>query len=144
MNHWHLASRFFAAASLLALLGSRAALAQSPAPQLGKAPLKEILAALTTEEKVKLVVGMGFYPAGFPEGILPPADPADRKVPEKVPGRPHPRHCPAGHSVAHAFGWAGGRSHCSHPGRRQHPDVLRHGLPSGYAAGFELGHRAGA
>ena len=86
MNHWHLASRFFAAASLLALLGSRAAMAQVPAPQLGKAPLKEILAALTTEEKVKLVVGMGFYPAGFPEGILPPADPADRKVPEKVPG----------------------------------------------------------
>ncbi|MBH8559995.1 glycoside hydrolase family 3 C-terminal domain-containing protein [Hymenobacter negativus] len=71
---------------LLALLGSRAASAQAPAPQLGKAPLKEILAALTTEEKVKLVVGMGFYPAGFPEGILPPSDPADRKVPEKVPG----------------------------------------------------------
>jgi beta-glucosidase len=76
----------FSTLVLLAMLGGRAASAQAPAPQLGKAPLKEILAALTTEEKVKLVVGMGFYPAGFPEGMLPPSDPADRKVPEKVPG----------------------------------------------------------
>jgi len=55
-------------------------------PQLGKASLKDVLAALTTEEKVKLVVGMGFYPSGFPEGMLPPGDPGDREVPEKVPG----------------------------------------------------------
>lgn len=70
---------------LLALL-ARPALAQTTAPQLGKAPLKEVLAALTTEEKIKLVVGMGFYPSGFPEGILPASAPEDRKVPEKVPG----------------------------------------------------------
>lgn len=71
-----------------ALLGSPAlAAAQTaPAPQLGKASLKEILAALTTEEKVKLVVGMGFYPSGFPAGMLPPGDPGDKDVPEKVPG----------------------------------------------------------
>jgi beta-glucosidase len=60
--------------------------AGSALPQLGKASLKDVLAALTTEEKVKLVVGMGFYPSGFPEGMLPPGDPGDREVPEKVPG----------------------------------------------------------
>jgi len=73
----------------LALLRPGHGLAQSargPLPQLGKAPLKEVLAALTPEEKIKLVVGMGFYPAGFPEGLLPASDPEDRKVPEKVPG----------------------------------------------------------
>ena len=73
----------------LALLVPSGALAQqpgAPVPQLGKAPLKEILAALTPEEKTKLMVGMGFYPAGFPEGILPAGDPEDRKIPEKVPG----------------------------------------------------------
>ena len=74
---------------MLALLGPSLALAQQPsgaAPQLGQAPLKAVLAALTPEEKIKLVVGMGFYPAGFPEGLLPASDPDDRKVPEKVPG----------------------------------------------------------
>ncbi len=60
--------------------------AGSALPQLGKASLQDVLAALTTEEKVKLVVGMGFYPSGFPEGMLPPGDPGDREVPEKVPG----------------------------------------------------------
>ena len=62
------------------------ATAPTDAPQLGRAPLQAVLAALTTEEKIKLVVGMGFYPAGFPEGILPASDPADRRVPERVPG----------------------------------------------------------
>ncbi|QDA61570.1 glycoside hydrolase family 3 C-terminal domain-containing protein [Hymenobacter jejuensis] len=81
------ASRFrtFATCSLLCSSFLASAQAQT-APQLGKAPLKEVIAALTPEEKVKLVVGMGFYPAGFPEGILPPSDPEDRKVPEKIPG----------------------------------------------------------
>ena len=60
--------------------------ASSALPQLGQASLKAVLAALTTEEKVKLVVGMGFYPAGFPAGMLPPGDPGDRETPEKVPG----------------------------------------------------------
>jgi beta-glucosidase len=75
------------ALAALALLLPGLASAQTKAlPQLGKASLKEILAALTPEEKVKLVVGMGFYPAGFPIEMLPPSDPEDRKVPEKVPG----------------------------------------------------------
>jgi len=72
-------------AALLAAASSSHAQTAS-LPQLGKASIKEVLAALTTEEKVKLVVGMGFYPSGFPAGMLPPGDPGDREVPEKVPG----------------------------------------------------------
>ena len=38
------------------------------------------------------MVGPGFYPAGFPEGILPASASGDRTAPAKVPGaagRPH-------------------------------------------------------
>ena len=77
--------RLLALAALLATASPGHAQTAS-SPQLGKASIKEILAALTTEEKVKLVVGMGFYPSGFPAGMLPPGDPGDREVPEKVPG----------------------------------------------------------
>lgn len=77
--------RLLAVAGLLCRPGLTSA--QTPAlPQLGRASLKEILGALTPEEKVKLVVGMGFYPSGFPAGMLPPGDPGDDRVPEKVPG----------------------------------------------------------
>ncbi|GAC1372298.1 MAG: beta-glucosidase [Hymenobacter sp.] len=58
----------------------------APLPQLGKATLKEVLAALTPDEKVRLVVGMGFYPSGFPPGMLPPGMAGDDKVPQRVPG----------------------------------------------------------
>lgn len=54
-------------------------------PQLGKAPLKSVVAAMTLEEKVKLVVGMGFNIEGIPPGMLPPMDPADN-IAEKVVG----------------------------------------------------------
>ena len=83
-NNSHL--KHWLTALLLLLLPGLSPAQTTPVPQLGKATLKEVLAALTPEEKVKLVVGMGFYPAGFPEGILPASDPEDRKVPEKVPG----------------------------------------------------------
>lgn len=70
------------------------------APQLGKAPVKDIVKAMTLEEKSKLVVGMGFKMPGMArptdkqmkEGIniggfkLPPSDPEAYDVPEKVPG----------------------------------------------------------
>lgn len=56
----------------------------SPPPQLGKSPLKDVVAAMTTEEKVKLVVGMGFNVEGIPAGMLPPME--VNKGPEKVPG----------------------------------------------------------
>jgi beta-glucosidase len=63
----------------------RPAAAQT-APQLGKASLKEVLAALTPDEKVRLVIGVGFYPSGFPAGMLPPGPPGGDKQPEKVAG----------------------------------------------------------
>ncbi|MGI4863529.1 MAG: glycoside hydrolase family 3 C-terminal domain-containing protein [Janthinobacterium lividum] len=71
--------------SLTAFISFTAA-AQTTPPQLGKAPLRDVLAALTPDEKMQLVVGMGFYPSGFPAGALPPGNPGDREVPEKVPG----------------------------------------------------------
>lgn len=69
-------------------------------PQLGKSPLKDIVKAMTLEEKVKLVVGMGFKMPGMAkptekqmkEGIdiggfrLPPSDEDAYNIPEKVPG----------------------------------------------------------
>jgi beta-glucosidase len=70
------------------------------APQLGKASLKQVISAMTLEEKSKLVVGMGFKMPGMPApkkgekpksvdigGFkLPPSDPEAYDVPEKVPG----------------------------------------------------------
>ena len=80
----------------LALLGSRQAAAQATAPaatppQLGRAPLRDVVAALTDSEKVRLVVGMGFtMPAGMPPGMIPPgmrgALPTGDDGPERVPG----------------------------------------------------------
>src|SRR6185369_12580842 len=63
--------------------------AQTPAPQLGKNSVKEVVAAMTTEEKVKLLVGMGLN-LEIP-GLPTPA--AEDKIPEKVvgaAGRTHP------------------------------------------------------
>jgi len=62
---------------------------QTPAPQLGKNSVKEVVAAMTTEEKVKLLVGMGLN-LNIP-GLPTPA--AEDKIPEKVvgaAGRTHP------------------------------------------------------
>lgn len=64
-------------------LAAVAAAHAQDAPQLGKSPLPDVVAAMTTEEKAKLLVGMGLD-LGMPFG--PPIDPEDRKVPEKVPG----------------------------------------------------------
>jgi beta-glucosidase len=54
-------------------------------PQLGKSPVKDVVAAMTLEEKVRLIVGMGFNIEGIPPGMLPPMDPADN-IAEKVVG----------------------------------------------------------
>ena len=54
-----------------------------PAPQLGKNSVREVIAAMTVEEKVKLLVGMGMD-LGIP-GIEMVA-PEDKAIPEKVPG----------------------------------------------------------
>jgi beta-glucosidase len=55
-------------------------------PQLGKNSLDEVVAALTLEEKVSLVLGMGFMIPGMPPGILPAMDSVDTATPEKVLG----------------------------------------------------------
>ena len=88
-----------------AVLLHSAAFSQQQAPQLGKASLKQVVSAMTLDEKVKMMVGMGWkFPAPptpvkktntdgakadtvSKEGFrLPPVDPADAAIPEKVPG----------------------------------------------------------
>ena len=95
--------RSAASAAILVMLGTvQLTYAQSkpPVPQLGKSSLKQVIDAMTLQEKSKLVVGMGFKMPGVPppdknkkpESIdiggfkLPPSDPDAYNVPEKVPG----------------------------------------------------------
>ncbi|BAU52092.1 glycoside hydrolase family 3 C-terminal domain-containing protein [Mucilaginibacter gotjawali] len=73
---------------------------KKPLPQLGKSSLKQVVDAMTVEEKAKLVVGMGFKMPGMPPPVkgekpkpvniggftLPPSDPEAYDVPEKVAG----------------------------------------------------------
>ncbi|MBK0379783.1 glycoside hydrolase family 3 C-terminal domain-containing protein [Mucilaginibacter segetis] len=70
------------------------------APQLNTKNVKQVVAAMTLEEKAKMVVGMGFRMPGMPppskkqkkEGVdiggfkLPPSDPDAYNIPERVPG----------------------------------------------------------
>lgn len=53
-------------------------------PQLGKSPLRDVINALTLEEKANLAIGMGFSISGMPP--LAPIDLADAAAPEKVLG----------------------------------------------------------
>ena len=55
-------------------------------PQLGKSSIKEVVGAMTLDEKIKMCVGMGFHLDGVPPGMLPPTDPEDDKAPQKVQG----------------------------------------------------------
>jgi beta-glucosidase len=80
--------KLFVAACLLATVVGLVALAQAPqgsasTPQLGKSSVKEVIAAMTIEEKVKLLVGMGMN-LNIPG--LSIMDEEDKKVPEKVAG----------------------------------------------------------
>ena len=79
--------RIFAATCLVATLIMSVGLApnqaQSSAPQLGKRSVKEIVAAMTIEEKAKLLVGMGMN-LNIPG--LSMMDEEDKKIPEKVAG----------------------------------------------------------
>jgi beta-glucosidase len=56
---------------------------QSPAPRLGRSGVREVVAAMTLEEKASLLVGMGMN-LDIPG--LPSMSPEDKAVPEKVPG----------------------------------------------------------
>ncbi|OCB68835.1 glycoside hydrolase family 3 C-terminal domain-containing protein [Flavobacterium glycines] len=61
--------------------------AQTKEPlQLNKTNIKQVVKALTLDEKVKLVVGMGMHIPGASAGLLPPNDPEDDKITPKVPG----------------------------------------------------------
>jgi beta-glucosidase len=55
-------------------------------PQLGKNSIHEILQALTLEEKVNLITGMGMFISGLPEGMIPEMDPSDAGIPDKILG----------------------------------------------------------
>lgn len=55
-------------------------------PQLGKNSIDEILQALTIEEKVNLVTGMGMFIPGLPAGVIPEMDSTDAGIPEKIVG----------------------------------------------------------
>lgn len=57
--------------------------AKDSTPQLGKSTVKEVVAAMTTEEKAKLLVGMGII-SNISE--LPSPSEEDKKIPERVPG----------------------------------------------------------
>lgn len=51
----------------------RSAAAQAPLPQLGRAPIRAVVAALSDSEKVRLVVGVGLIlPEGMPTNNFPP------------------------------------------------------------------------
>src|SRR5262245_8603749 len=53
------------AVALLLAIGAAPALAADP-PQLGKSPLRDVIAAMTREEKVGLVMGTGMSFPGLP------------------------------------------------------------------------------
>ncbi|MHB1922221.1 MAG: glycoside hydrolase family 3 protein, partial [Chitinophagaceae bacterium] len=64
------------------LTGKSQDLKKTSLPQLGKSPLKEVIGAMTLEEKAKLVVGGGFHFPGTPPAFL-------KKL--ITPGTPKPR-----------------------------------------------------
>ena len=81
--------------AMFTLVATHSATAQNPgvpsALQLGRAPLRAVVAALSDSEKVRLVVGMGLIlPEGTPTNMLPPgmqgtARTADDR-PVRIPG----------------------------------------------------------
>jgi beta-glucosidase len=66
----------------LLLIPMSSATAQHP-PRLGENSIAEVVDAMTVDEKIRLLIGMGFH-MDIP--FLPEMDPEDAKVPEKVPG----------------------------------------------------------
>ena len=104
-------------------LPSLAAQAQT-LPQLGHAPLADVVAALTPAEKIQLVLGMGMKDSGLPAGqapppgVLPAMDPVDAATPDKVAGQAGSTHAVPRlgiPSVALADGPAGVRINARRP-----------------------------
>ena len=79
-------SRFLPLAA--ALVATSAALAHAADPQLGKSPDKDVIAAMTKEEKAALVTGTGMRMPGQPPAQQPPAQqgPAVGETQRGVPG----------------------------------------------------------
>ena len=70
---------------------TRVIMAQTPTvalPQLGKAPLRAVVAALSDSEKVRLLVGVGLIlPEGTPAGAFPPGMAGPARTPDDRPLR---------------------------------------------------------
>jgi beta-glucosidase len=79
-------SRFLPLAA--ALVAASASLARAADPQLGKSPDKDVIAAMTKEEKAALVTGTGMRMPGQPPAQQPPAQqgPAVGETQRGVPG----------------------------------------------------------
>ena len=112
--------------SMAMLLPELSTLAQptKPLPRLGRAELADVVAALTPEEKIQLVLGMGMKDSGFPNGQAPPPgtlpamDPTDTATPDKVAGQAGSTHAVPRlgiPSVALADGPAGVRINARRP-----------------------------
>jgi beta-glucosidase len=72
---------FVAVAGVVAMAAGTAA---AQAPQLGQAPIKDVIAAMTKEEKASLVNGMGMQVPGITNGDMAP--PSVGETQNKVPG----------------------------------------------------------
>jgi beta-glucosidase len=73
------------AESLVGVVMSLAAIASAAeAPQLGRSPIADVVAAMTREEKVNLVIGVGMNIPGL--GLPPALQPPPGAVPPAVPG----------------------------------------------------------
>lgn len=62
---------------ILLLTGFSASAQNQKLPQLGKSPVREVVKAMTTEEKAKLLVGMGFN-INIPGASM--MDPEDKRM----------------------------------------------------------------
>ena len=69
-----------------ALVATTASLAHAADPQLGKSPDKDVIAAMTKEEKAALVTGTGMRMPGQPPAQQPPAPKGPRWGDAAVPG----------------------------------------------------------
>src|ERR1700730_14903054 len=87
MRNFKLLSTLMILPAAMLLLSSVTASAQiadsKPAPQLGRNSIKEVIGAMTLEEKVKLLVGMGFRMPGSPQ---PSGGPVIGQTQDRVPG----------------------------------------------------------
>jgi beta-glucosidase len=129
------------------LVATRAAVAQNPvspsAPQLGRAPLRAVLAALSDSEKVRLVVGMGLIlPEGTPTDMLPPGMQGATRTaddrPVRIPGAAGETHAVRRlgiPSITLSDGPAGVRIDAIRNGANGKPDSSR----TFYATAFPVG-----